>query len=258
MSPQPMSPLAPMQTPALSVTALCKSFGGLRVTRSVDLHVEQGERHLLLGPNGAGKTTLFNLIAGDLLSDQGRIEVAGRDLTRSPAAVRAQHGLARTYQIVTLFGHDTLLHNVKLALLGKSSRRWRHWGNFEADRDLTEAALQVLASVGLAAKARLPLQQTSYGEKRRLEIAMALAQSPRLLLLDEPLAGLSAQERDAISTLLAGIPRDITIVMIEHDMKAALAFADRITLLHYGEVITAGTRQQVVDDPRTRQIYLGH
>jgi branched-chain amino acid transport system ATP-binding protein len=112
--------------------------------------------------------------------------------------------------------------------------------------------------VGLADKAALPLQQTSYGEKRRLEIAMALAQSPTLLLLDEPLAGLSSQERDTIAALLAGIPRDITIVMIEHDMKAALAFADRITLLHHGEVITSGTRQQVVSDPRTQQIYLGH
>jgi branched-chain amino acid transport system ATP-binding protein len=246
------------EAPALEVSGLCKSFGGLRVTRAVDLVVARGERHLLLGPNGAGKTTLFNLIAGDLPSDQGRIALAGRDVTHTPTAVRAQCGVARTYQIVTLFGRDNLLHNVKLALLGKSSQRWRHWGHFAGDRALSERALQVLDTVGLAAKATLPLEQTSYGEKRRLEIAMALAQSPSLLLLDEPLAGLSSQERETISELLASIPRSITIVMIEHDMKAALAFADRITLLHYGEVITAGTRQQVVDDPRTQQIYLGH
>ncbi|MDQ6679659.1 MAG: ABC transporter ATP-binding protein [Pseudomonadota bacterium] len=244
--------------PALEVKGLCKSFGGLQVTCSVDLHVAAGERHLLIGPNGAGKTTLFNLIAGDLAADSGRIAIDGRDLTRSPTAARAQQGLARTYQIVTLFGRDHLLHNVKLALLGRSPRRWRQWGSFADDRELSSRALQVLDSVGLKRKALLPLEQTSYGEKRRLEIAMALAQRPRLLLLDEPLAGLSQEERATVSALLAGIGRDITIVMIEHDMQAALAFADRITLLHYGEVITAGTRQDVVADPRTRQIYLGH
>jgi len=241
----------------LEVVGLCKTFGGLRVTRSVDLEVARGERHLLIGPNGAGKTTLFNLIAGDLPADRGSIRLDGHDVTRTPTAARAQRGVARTYQIVTLFNRDHLLHNVKLALLGKSDRRWRHWGSFAADRDLSGRALQVLESVGLAAKATLPLEQTSYGEKRRLEIAMALAQEPRLLLLDEPLAGLSTPERATITELLAAIPRDITVVMIEHDMQAALALADLITLLHYGEVITAGTRQQVVDDPRTRQIYLG-
>ena len=245
-------------TPVLAVADLCKSFGGLQVTRSVNLSVARGERHLLIGPNGAGKTTLFNLIAGDLRTDRGSIRLAGHDVTRQPTAARAQRGVARTYQIVTLFGRDTLLHNVKLALLGKSALRWRHWGTFAANRDLSARALRVLESVGLAGKADLPVEQTSYGEKRRLEIAMALAQAPSLLLLDEPLAGLSSPERATITELLAGISRDVTIVMIEHDMQAALAFADRITLLHYGQVIIAGTRQQVVDDPRTREIYLGH
>jgi branched-chain amino acid transport system ATP-binding protein len=245
-------------TALLEVSGLCKSFGGLKVTRGVDLRVARGERHLLIGPNGAGKTTLFNLIAGDLPADAGSIRFDGQDVTGSATASRAQRGVARTYQIVTLFGRDNLRHNVMLALLGKSAQRWRHWGRFGGDGELRRRALQVLESVGLADKADLPLEQTSYGEKRRLEIAMALAQSPRLLLLDEPLAGLSTAERATITELLLAIPRDITIVMIEHDMQAALALADRITLLHYGEVITAGTRQQVVDDPRTRQIYLGH
>jgi branched-chain amino acid transport system ATP-binding protein len=136
--------------------------------------------------------------------------------------------------------------------------RWRPWGVFARDAVLREHALEVLASVGLARKADLPLEQTSYGEKRRLEIAMALAQSPEVLLLDEPLAGLSSEERDAILEMLEAIPKDITILMIEHDMEIALAFADSVTLLHYGEVILGGTRQQVIDDPRTREIYLGH
>ncbi|MEO7337388.1 MAG: ABC transporter ATP-binding protein [Caldimonas sp.] len=242
----------------LRVEGLSKSFGGLRVTRAVDLAIARGERHLLIGPNGAGKTTLFNLIAGDLRADAGRILLGDVDVTRESTAHRAQRGVARTYQIVTLFGRDPLLHNVKLALLGRSSLRWRPWGSFANDAALRERALAVLDSVGLAAKADLPLEQTSYGEKRRLEIAMALAQSPRLLLLDEPLAGLSSPERATITELLGGISRDITIVMIEHDMQAALAFADRVTLLHQGEVIVAGTRADVVGDPRTREIYLGH
>lgn len=244
--------------PILQVSGLCKSFGGLRVTRSVNLSVEQGERHLLIGPNGAGKTTLFNLIAGDLMASSGSITLMGHKVTHTSTAARAQIGLARTFQIVTLFGGDNLLHNVKLALLGKSGLRWRQWGAFDNERLLSRRALEVLDSVGLSGKAYLPLEQTSYGEKRRLEIAMALAQNPRVLLLDEPLAGLSSAERETITALLRLIDKDITIIMIEHDMEIALAFADRITLLHDGEVITAGTRREVVDDPRTREIYLGH
>ena len=244
-------------TPILEVRDLCKSFGGLQVTRSVNLQIEQGERHLLIGPNGAGKTTLFNLITGDLSPNSGHIALMGKTVTHASTAARAQLGLARTFQIVTLFGRDTLVHNIKLALLGKSAMRWRHWGAFGQDQALSRRALEVLDSVGLSDKAQLPLEQTSYGEKRRLEIAMALAQGPRVLLLDEPLAGLSAEERETITALLGRIDKNITILMIEHDMEIALAFADRITLLHYGEVITAGTRQEVVDDPRTREIYLG-
>lgn len=247
-----------MTPPVLEVTGLTKSFGGLQVTRAVDLRISQGERHLLIGPNGAGKTTLFNLISGDLLADSGKITLLGRNVTSTSTAARAQLGLARTYQIVTLFAQDTLLQNVMLALLGKSPLRWRHWGDFSQDPAMTGRALAVLESVGLAQKAHSPLTQTSYGEKRRLEIAMALAQNPLLLLLDEPFAGLSSEERETIHALLTSIARDITIIMIEHDMDVALAFADRITLLHYGEVITAGTRQEVVADPRTKEIYLGH
>jgi branched-chain amino acid transport system ATP-binding protein len=242
----------------LEVRGLTKAFGGLKVTRGVDLRLDAGERHLIIGPNGAGKTTLFNLIAGDTPVDAGSIRLAGRDVTRVPTAARAQQGIARTFQILTLFGRDTLLHNVMLALMGKAPLRWRPWGAMERQQALRAQALRQLEAVGLAAKAELPLEQTSYGEKRRLEIAMALAQAPVLLLLDEPFAGLSAEERATVHALLASISREITVLMIEHDMDVALALADRITLLHYGEVITAGTRQQVVDDPRTREIYLGH
>jgi branched-chain amino acid transport system ATP-binding protein len=242
----------------LEISGLTKSFGGLRATRSVDLAVKKGERHLLIGPNGAGKTTLFNLIAGDFLADSGTISLLGHDVTRLPTALRVHKGLARTYQILTLFPRDTLLHNVMLSLLGKSQERWKPWGVFGGSGAVRQRALKVLAAVGLSQKAELPLEQTSYGEKRRLEIAMALAQDPQVLLLDEPLAGLSAEERAVILELLQNIPKEITVVMIEHDMDVALAFADAVTLLHYGEVIVSGTRQQVVDDPRTREIYLGN
>ncbi|TAM89191.1 MAG: ABC transporter ATP-binding protein [Candidimonas sp.] len=244
-------------TAALSVQGLCKSYGGLRVTHAVSMEIQPGERHLLIGPNGAGKTTLFNLIAGDIAADAGEIRLMGQDVTRDTTASRAQAGLARTYQIVTLFERDTLLHNVTLALMARLPLRWRHWGTLGRQTAVTHDALHALEIAGLAGKADIPAGQTSYGEKKRLEIAMALSQRPKVLLLDEPFAGLSAEERTTIYTLLISIDRTVTIIMIEHDMSVALSFADRITLLHYGEVIMAGTRQEVVDDPRTRELYLG-
>jgi branched-chain amino acid transport system ATP-binding protein len=243
---------------ALQISGLNKSFGGLHVTRDVTLSIDKGERRLLIGPNGAGKTTLFNLIAGDILPDTGTIKAFGENISTLPAFERVHKGLARTYQILTLFGRNTLIHNVMLALLGRTRKRWRFWGDFTRDDALRAQARSVLASVGLGDHADRPLAQTSYGEKRRLEIAMALAQQPAILLLDEPLAGLSAEERGVVLELLESISRDITIVMIEHDMEVALQFADTVTLLHYGQVIVSGTRQQVVEDPRTREIYLGH
>jgi branched-chain amino acid transport system ATP-binding protein len=242
---------------ALVVRDLCKSFGGLRVTRGVNLAVAPGERRLIIGPNGAGKTTLFNLITGELRVDSGSVRLFDRDITRLPSRQRAHLGLARTYQIITLFSRDTILRNATLALLGLSPLRWNPVADLDGRHDIREQALAALDKVGLAHLASRPLSQTSYGERRRVEIAMALAQNPKVLLLDEPFAGLSLDERHDVSRLLASIPRDVTIVMIEHDMDVALEFADCITLLHFGEVIVEGTRAEVVDDPRTREVYLG-
>ena len=242
---------------ALVAEKLSKSFGGLHVTRGVNLTVEPGERRLIIGPNGAGKTTLFNLITGDLKPSGGAIHLFGQDITRIPGRRRAHLGLARTYQIITLFSRDTLLHNVTLALLGLSSLRWNAFVDLDRQRDIRERAREALARVGLAHLAERPLSQTSYGERRRVEIAMALAQEPKVLLLDEPFAGLSTDERREVRRLLASIPRAVTIVMIEHDMDVALECADRITLLHFGEIIVEGTRSEVVNDPRTREVYLG-
>ena len=234
---------------ALEVKGLAKSFGGLPATNDVSLAIAPGERRLIIGPNGAGKTTLFNLITGDLPADAGSIKLFGEEVVHRRTDQRAQRGLARTFQIITLFPKDTLAHNVVLSLLARTESRWNPFAPL--------AAREVLAGVGLDGIAERPLAQVAYGEKRRVEIAMALAQSPRLLLLDEPLAGLSMEERQTVQVLLAAIPRDLTIIMIEHDMDTALAFAERITLLHYGKVIVEGTRAEVVAHPRTREVYLG-
>jgi branched-chain amino acid transport system ATP-binding protein len=242
---------------ALSVHGLEKSFGGLRVTRDVNLDVAPGERRLIIGPNGAGKTTLFNLITGELRPDRGTIALFGQDLTRVASRRRAHLGMSRTYQIITLFPRDTLLRNVTMSLLGLDRMRWNPLVRVDAQTALIERARQGLERVGLAHLATRPLSETSYGERRRVEIAMALAQNPKVLLLDEPFAGLSIEERRDVKALLAAIPRDVTIVMIEHDMDVALDFAERITVMHFGEVIVEGTRAEVVASPRTREIYLG-
>jgi branched-chain amino acid transport system ATP-binding protein len=242
---------------ALAVRNLEKSFGGLRVTSDVSLAVEPGERRLIIGPNGAGKTTLFNLITGELRPDRGAVTLFDRDITRVPSRRRFHLGMARTYQIITLFPGETLLRNVVLSLLGLSRLRWNPFVALDRQAALIETARATLARVGLEHLADRPLAQTSYGERRRVEVAMALAQNPRVLLLDEPFAGLSVDERRDVLRLVTGIPRDVTIVMIEHDMDVALDFAERISVLHFGEVVVEGTRGEVVAHPRTREIYLG-
>jgi branched-chain amino acid transport system ATP-binding protein len=247
-----------MTAPALEVIGLNKRFGGLPATKNVALSVMPGERRLIIGPNGAGKTTLFNLVTGDLTPDSGSVRLFGHELLGMPTQDRVHLGLARTYQILTLFPQETLIHNVLLALLGLQKLRWDPWVLLSKQAHVYEAARAALAQVGLANSAQRIVSETSYGERRRLELAMALAQKPRLLMLDEPLAGLSQGERQTVRGLLDQIPRDVTIVMIEHDMDTALGFAERITLLHYGEVIVEGTRAEVVADPRTREVYLGH
>ena len=242
---------------ALELRDLRKAFGGLTVTAGVNLTVAEGERHLIIGPNGAGKTTLFNLMTGDLKPDSGSISLFGRDITRIASHRRAHLGMARTYQIITLFPEESLLHNVMLSLLGLSPLRWNPFVRLDRQRELVAGARQALARVGLEDLAERPLGQTSYGERRRVEIAMALAQEPRVLLLDEPFAGLSADERRDVHQLLESISPDVTVVMIEHDMEIALDLAERVTLLNFGEIVVAGTRAEVVKDPRTTEVYLG-
>jgi branched-chain amino acid transport system ATP-binding protein len=243
---------------ALEIDNLSKSFGGLPAADGICLNVAPGERRLIIGPNGAGKTTLFNLITGDLRLDSGSIRLFGQEVSHLPTHRRTHLGLARTFQIITLFSHDTLLDNLVLSLLGRSSARWDAFRPLARHSSLLDKALAALESVGLGHLAGRALAELSYGEKRRVEVAMALAQRPRLLLLDEPLAGLSREERITVRELVARVPRDVTVIMIEHDMDTALEMAERITVLHYGKVIVEGTRTEVVNDPKTREVYLGH
>jgi branched-chain amino acid transport system ATP-binding protein len=242
---------------ALEITDLNKAFGGLKVTQGVSLSIRPGERRLIIGPNGAGKTTLFNQISGDMRPNSGRIRLFGEDVTTLAAYQRAHRGLSRTYQIITLFAGDTLEHNVTLGLLGLLSSRWQMWRPLSSYRHLAEDARRTLDSVGLLNLADHPVSELAYGEKRRLELAMAMAQKPRLLLLDEPLAGLSDNERGTVKSLIASIPKEVTVVMIEHDMDTALDLAETVTLLNYGRVIVDGERDTVIADERTREVYLG-
>ena len=250
-----MNPAEPAS--ALEISHLTKSFGGLVATQDVSLTIRPGERRLIIGPNGAGKTTLFNQITGDLPSTAGQIRLFGADVTKLAPYQRAHLGLARTYQIITLFDRDTLEHNVTLGLLGLRPSRWQMWRALSYYGDLSSEARRILDAVGLLHLADSLVSDIAYGEKRRVELAMALAQKPRVLLLDEPLAGLSNAERATVKALITAIPRETSVIMIEHDMDTALDLAETVTLLNYGRVIVDGARDAVVADPRTREVYLG-
>jgi branched-chain amino acid transport system ATP-binding protein len=242
---------------ALEIINLNKAFGGLSVTQNVSLVIRPGERRLIIGPNGAGKTTLFNQISGDMRPSTGRIKLFDTDVTQFPPYQRAHFGISRTYQIITLFSGDTLEHNITLGLLGLRPSRWQMWRPLSSYGDLATEARRVLDAVGLLHLAAHPVSEIAYGEKRRVELAMALAQKPRVLLLDEPLAGLSDTERSQVKSLIASIPRETTVIMIEHDMDTALDLAETVTLLNYGRVIVDGERDAVIADERTREVYLG-
>ena len=242
---------------ALRLDGVVKVFGGLRAVDGVSLAVEPGERRALIGPNGAGKTTLFNLIAGVLPVSGGAIRLFGEDVTRAPAHRRAARGLARTFQITNLFPGLTVLENCLLAVQALSPVKFSMLRPVSAYAALRERAHAILAAVGLEGVAAARVANLSHGEQRQLEIALALAGAPRLLLLDEPTAGLSPAESRLMADLLAGLDSAITVLMIEHDMDIALALATRVTVLHYGRVIADGTRDAVRADPQVREIYLG-
>jgi len=242
---------------ALTLDGVTKHFGGLRAVDGVALAVRPGERRALIGPNGAGKTTLFNLISGALPVSSGRITLFGRDVTSAPAHHRAAQGLARTFQITNLFPDLSVLDNTQLAVQAHTAHRFSMLRPVRSFADLQGRARAILDSVGLASVAGTIVRNLSHGEQRQLEIALALAGRPRLLLLDEPTAGLSPAESRLMAGLLARLDPAIAVLMIEHDMDIALEFSPHVTVLHYGCVIADGSRDEVRADPQVREIYLG-
>jgi len=243
---------------ALQLVGLAKVFGGLAAVDGVTLAVAPGERRVLIGPNGAGKTTLFHCITGTLKPTSGQVALFGRDVTRLAEHRRTALGMGRTFQITNVFPDLTLAENLALAIVGTDSRKWVLHRPMDAYADVRRQALASLARVGLEGRADQPAKLVSYGERRQLELALALNTNPKVLFLDEPCAGLSPAERQRISQMIAALPRDITLLMIEHDMDVALGLADRVTVLHQGRVILEGAPDEVRANAQVRDVYFGH
>jgi branched-chain amino acid transport system ATP-binding protein len=244
-------------TALLHVQGLVKRFGGLTATDGVDLAVTKGEVHAVIGPNGAGKTTLINQLSGELAPDAGRIVFAGRDVTAEPVYRRALAGIGRSYQITSVFTEFDVLTNVRLAVQAHAGHSFSFWRAVADERDLTGRAEEALAQAGLVAKAATPVAALAHGERRQLEMAMTLATRPELLLLDEPMAGMSLAESERLVTLLAGIKRRYGILLVEHDMDAVFKLADRISVLVYGRVIACGDPAAIRANAEVRAAYLG-
>ncbi len=241
----------------LTCEALCKSFGGIAATDNVGLDVERSEIHAVIGPNGAGKTTLISQLSGELLPDTGRITFEGRDITRLPAYRRSLRGLARSFQITSIFENMSVIDNVALAVQAHRGHSFRFWTPARRDRKLIEPGMAALESVRLAERANDTARELSHGEHRQLEIAMALATGPSLLLLDEPMAGMGPEESATMVETLKALRKDKTILLIEHDMDAVFALADRITVLVYGRVIASGNPEEIRSNEAVRKAYLG-
>jgi len=244
-------------TPSLEARSLVKRFGALTVTDSLSIGFERGARHAVIGPNGAGKTTLFNLLAGALRPDAGQVLLEGEDVTAAGPDARARTGLSRSFQRNNPFPDMTVAENLETALAiagGVGRVFWRGFGHY---RSLAEKAREIAGSVGLNMVGDTIVRQLSYGMQRQLEIGLALAAAPKVLLLDEPTAGMSPEETEAMRHLIAGLPRSITVVLIEHDMDVVFGIADRITVLDQGRVLLTGAPEEVRDSAIVRERYMG-
>jgi branched-chain amino acid transport system ATP-binding protein len=247
------------QAAVLETKGLVKRFGGLTATDHVSLTLLPGEVHALIGPNGAGKTTLIGQLTGEHFPDEGQVLLAGEDVTRMPVAGRSRRGLGRSYQITQFCPDFSTLENVALAVMTRDSggHPFGSWRPLKRQASVMDGAHAALARVGLAAQADRPARVLAHGEHRQLELAMALALKPRVLLLDEPLAGMSGQESDTMVALLQQLRGDYPVLLVEHDMKAVFALADRISVLVYGRVIATGTPDEIRAHPEVRAAYLG-
>jgi branched-chain amino acid transport system ATP-binding protein len=241
----------------LQIDGLTKRFGGVVASDTISLEVPAGELHAIIGPNGAGKTTLIGQLAGEITSDAGRIHFDGRDVTALPTYRRSQLGLARSFQITSLFLDFTALDNVALAVQAHAGHSFHFWRSARGEAELRDPARAALARVGLAGRGDVLVSNLSHGEHRQLEIAMALATSPRMLLLDEPMAGMGPDESARMVKTLRELKRELTILLIEHDMEAVFALADQITVLVYGRIIASGSPEAIRANAEVRQAYLG-
>ncbi len=243
--------------PILELKGLSKSFGGLRAVRGVDLAVLPGDRKAVIGPNGAGKTTLFNLVTGILPSTSGAVLLFGRDVTRWPSHRRAALGMARTFQVTSLFPRLTVLDNVLLAIEGLRRTKFVMWRPLASYSDVQEKAHQLLADAGFLDRRGVEVRYLSHGEQRQLEIVVGLASDPKILLLDEPAAGLSSGESAEMAKFLGRLDRNLAILLIEHDMDVVFGVADHISVLHFGEVVETGAAERIRGSAKVQEIYLG-
>jgi branched-chain amino acid transport system ATP-binding protein len=244
--------------PLLRLERVSVAYGALRAVDGVSLTVRPGERRAIIGPNGAGKTTLFNAIAGEVPCSSGRIELQGHDITRLPVHRRAALGLGRTYQITNLFGALTVEQNVRLALYGQRRRKFSLFGRDAPHGGDEQSAIDgALAIAGIEKRRETATRTLSYGEQRQLELALALAGKPRLLLLDEPAAGLSAAERARMARIIRELPADLSMILIEHDIELALGLTEHVTCLHFGQVLTEGSPDAIRNDEKVQEVYLG-
>jgi branched-chain amino acid transport system ATP-binding protein len=241
----------------LRVENLVRRFGGILATDNLSLDVISGELHAIIGPNGAGKTTLISQLTGQLLPNSGTIHFAGQDITHLPAFRRSALGLARSFQITSLLPDFTACDNVALAAQAHDGHSFRFWGNARKESRLRDAAHAALSRVGLDHRADVVVSELSHGEQRELELAVALATKPQLLLLDEPMAGLGTTESARMVKLLQELRKEVTIVLVEHDMQAVFALADRITVLVYGRVIASGVPAAIRSNEEVKRAYLG-
>jgi branched-chain amino acid transport system ATP-binding protein len=246
-----------MVEPILEIRELRKSFGALKATDGVSLDLRPGEIHALIGPNGAGKSTLIHQISGSMAPDSGSIRFLGQDISGLDMAARAKRGLGRSFQISSLTPEFSTLRNVMLAVQAKQGSSFRFFRPVDSDRSLTEPAMAVLERVGLAERVHVRAAELSHGERRQLEIAIALALDPKAFLFDEPMAGLGPEGSKRLTGFLDGLRREAPILLVEHDMDAVFALADRVSVLVYGCIVVTGTVDEIRRDPQVRRAYLG-
>lgn len=246
-----------MTEPLLQANGLCKKFGALQVCKDLNLSIESGELHALIGPNGAGKTTVLNLLTGLITPDSGGLSLNGRDITGTSVHRRARLGIARSFQVTSLFNSFSVLENLMLAVQAHQGTGFRFWTNAACDRKLVEPASEVMERMGLTDRAAIPAGSLSHGERRQLEMGMALATAPAMLLLDEPMAGLGPGGSLKLSELISGLKGEITILLVEHDTQAVFSLADRISVLVQGEVVATDSPKMIKQNRLVQEAYLG-